>query len=139
MKNVRLCLFVVIAALVFGLVSTAQEKAGAAAPLGPTTANQAKFPVTLVAGEYDLMTIIMDFPVGATVPKHEHGGFVLVTVLSGEMTVKEKDGERTVKAGESWTEYPGYVHSVANAGTATTRLIVNMLLPKGAEATKIIK
>jgi quercetin dioxygenase-like cupin family protein len=139
MKTAKLLLFIVIAGVVIILVSTAQEKAGETAAPGPTTAYQAKFPITLKAGEYDLQTIIMDFPRGAIVPNHRHGGFVLVTVLNGEMTLKEKGGERIIKAGESWTENPGYIHSVVNAGAATARLVVNILLPKGAEATTLIK
>ena len=72
-------------------------------------------------------------------PTHMHGGYVLVTVLHGEMTLKEKGTERIMKVGESWTENPGNQHSVVNAGTAVARVVVNMLLPKGAEFTTIIK
>ncbi len=68
-----------------------------------------------------------------------HGGYVLVTVLNGEITLKTESGEKMIKAGESWTENPGAVHSVVNAGDATARVVVNILLPKGAEATTIIK
>lgn len=89
--------------------------------------------------KYDLLTIIMDFPSGAGVPRHIHGGSVLVTVLSGEITLKEKGGEMVKKTGESWTEKPGDEHAVVNAGTATVRVVVTMLLPKGAEATTVVK
>jgi quercetin dioxygenase-like cupin family protein len=139
MRTVKPLLFIFIAGLVGVFVSTAQEKAGQTVAPGPTTVYQAKFPVTLKAGEYDVQTVIMDFPKGAIVPNHRHGGFVLVTVLSGEMTLKEKGKERVIKAGESWTENPGDIHSVVNAGASTARIVVNMLLPKGAEATTIIK
>lgn len=71
--------------------------------------------------------------------KHIHGGHVLVTVLQGEMTLTDKAGEKIVRAGESWTEGPGDQHSVVNAGTTAARVVVNMLLPKGAEPTTIIK
>ena len=139
MKTVRQFLFVAFIGLLMVSVAMAQEKASQTAAPGPTTAYQAKFPITLQGGEYDLQTIIMDFPQGAGVPKHVHGGYVLVTVLNGEMTLKEKDRERIIRAGESWTENPGDLHSVVNAGAIAARVVVNILLPKGAEATTIIK
>ena len=79
----------------------------------------------------------MEFPQGASVLKHVHGGYVLVTVLNGEMTLREKGSERIIRAGEIWTENPGDLHSVVNAGTTAARIVVNMLLPRGAEATLI--
>jgi quercetin dioxygenase-like cupin family protein len=120
-------------------VSLAQEKEGPTALPAPVMANQGKRPLTLQSGEYELISIIFDFAPGAGVPKHMHGGQVLVLVLSGEMTVREKGTERVVKAGESWREEPGSEHSVVNAGSVTARVAVSMLLPKGGEATTIIK
>jgi len=140
MKTVKLLLFAALIGLLIVSVAMAEEKASqtTAAP-GPTTAYQAKFPVTLQAGEYDLKTLIIDFPQGAGMPPHMHGGYVVVTVLNGEITLKDKGGERIVKAGETWTENPGDQHSVINAGATPARVVVNMLLPKGAETTTIIK
>ena len=139
MKTVKQLLFIALVGLLMVSAAMAQEKASQTAEPGPTTAYQAKFPVTLQGGEYDLNTVILDFPQGAGMPTHMHGGYVLVTVLNGEMTLKEKGGERIMKVGESWTENPGDQHSVVNAGTAVARVVVNMLLPKGAEFTTIIK
>ena len=136
MKTVKLLLFVVLIGLLIAMV---QEKASQTAGPSPTTAYEAKFPITLQAGEYDLKTLILDFPQGAGMPTHMHGGHVLVILLNGEMTLKEKGTERIIKAGESWTENPGDHHSVINAGTTPARVVVNMLLPKGAETTTIIK
>jgi quercetin dioxygenase-like cupin family protein len=140
MKTVKQLLFIALVGLLMVSAAMAEEKASqtTAAP-GPTTAYQAKFPVTLPGGEYDLNTVILDFPQGAGMPTHIHGGYVLVTVLHGEITLKEKGTERIMKVGESWTENPGDQHSVVNAGAATVRVVVNMLLPKGAEFTTIIK
>jgi quercetin dioxygenase-like cupin family protein len=139
MKTVKQLLFVALTGLLMFSVAIAQEKASQTAAPGPSTAYQAKFPITLQGGEYDLQTIIMDFPQGAGVPKHIHGGYVLVTVLNGEMTLKEKGSDRIIKTGESWTENPSDLHSVVNAGATPARVVVNILLPKGAEATTIIK
>jgi len=43
------------------------------------------------------------------------------------------------KTGESWTEKPGDEHAVINAGKATVRVAVSILLPKGVEATSLVK
>ena len=139
MKTTKQILFVALAAILWVSVATADEKAGQSATPGPSVVYQAKFPLTVQGAEYDLLTIIMDFPSGAGVPRHIHGGPVLVTVLSGEITLKEKGGEVVKKTGESWTEKPGDEHAVVNAGTATVRVVISMLLPKGAEATTVVK
>ena len=139
MKTTKQILFVVLVAILWVSVVTADEKAGQSATPGPSVAYQAKFPITVQGAEYDLLTIIMDFPSGAGFPRHFHGGPVLVTVLSGEITLKEKGAEIVKKTGESWTERPGDEHSVVNAGTATVRVVVSMLLPKGAEANTVVK
>ena len=139
MKTAKQLLFVVLIGLLMVSGAMAQEKASQTVTPGPTIIYQAKFQITLQGGEYDLQTIIMEFPQGASVPKHVHGGYVLVTVLNGEMTLKEKGSERIVRAGGSWTENPGDLHSVVNAGATAARVVVNMLLPRGAEATTLIK
>ncbi len=139
MKTIKQILFVALVAILWTSVTTADEKAGQSATPGPSIVSQAKFPIMVQGGEYDLLTIIMDFPSGAGVPRHFHGGNVLVTVLSGEITLKEKGAEIVKKTGESWTERSGDEHAVINAGTATVRVVVSMLLPKGAEATTVVK
>jgi quercetin dioxygenase-like cupin family protein len=138
-KNIKQFMFVALVAILWISVARADDKAGQAAPLGPTVTYQAKFPLTIQGAEYDLLTIIMDFPSRAGVPKHFHGGFVLVTVLSGEITLIEKGTQTIKKTGESWTEKPGDEHAVVNAGTSNVRVAVSMLLPKGAEATSLVK
>lgn len=139
MKTVHRLLFITLMALLPVSVSLAEEKAAAGALPGPATINKAKLPITLPAGNYELISTIMDFAPGAGVARHMHGGQVLVLVLSGEMTLREKGAERILKAGESWTENPGNEHSVINAGDVSARIAVSMLLPKGAEATTLIK
>jgi quercetin dioxygenase-like cupin family protein len=139
MKTVKQVLFAALMGLLIVSVAMAQEKASRTAEPGPTTAYQAKFPITLQGGDYDLKTLIIDFPQGAGMPTHMHGGHVVATVLNGEITLKDKGGERIIKAGESWTENPGDHHSVVNAGATPARIAASMLLPKGADATTIIK
>ena len=139
MKTMKQVLLVTLMAVLWVPVAMADEKTGQTATPGPTVVYQAKYPITVRGAEYDLVTTILDFPSGAGVPEHFHGGPVLVTVMSGEITLKQQGTVVTKKAGESWTEKPGDEHSVINAGTATVRVAVSMLLPKGAEETTVVK
>ncbi len=61
-----------------------------------------------------------------------------MTVLAGEITLQEQGTERTIKAGESWTEQPGAPHAAINRGNGPVRVAVGILLPKGAEATTLL-
>ncbi|MFZ2949370.1 MAG: cupin domain-containing protein [Desulfuromonadaceae bacterium] len=120
-------------------VSFAEDKAVPGASPVPVTAHNAKFPITVQSGEYELVSTIIDFAPGAGVATHKHGGYVLVQVLSGEVTLREKGAEMIKKEGDSWTENPGNEHSVINTGSVAARVAVSILLPKGAEATTMVK
>ena len=139
MRTLRQLMFVAVMALFISAAAIAEEKASQAGPAGPTAAYQAKFPITVQAGDYELLTVILDFPPGAAIPMHYHGGQVLATVLSGELTLAEKGTQRIVKAGESWTESTGNQHSAVNAGMVNTRVAVSVLLPRGGEVTTMVK
>ncbi len=139
MKTIKQFLFIAVVAIIWIPAAMADDKADQPTSPGPTVAYQAKFPLTVNGAEYDLLTIILDFPSGAGIPRHVHGGSALATVLSGEITLMEKGAQITKKPGESWTEKPGDEHAVVNAGTAPVRVAVSMLLPKGAEATSMVK
>lgn len=139
MKILKQVLLLTLVAFFWSSIATADEKSGQTAIPGPNVVSQSKFPLNVGSGEYDLMTSILEFPAGAGMANHMHGGYVLVTVLSGEMTLREKGTEKIVKAGESWTENPGNVHAVVNAGTAPARVVASFLIPKGAEITTIVK
>jgi quercetin dioxygenase-like cupin family protein len=139
MKILKQVIFLTLVVFLWSSIAVADEKGSEAAIPGPTVVSQAKFPLTVGSGEYDLMTSTLEFPVGAGFANHMHGGYVLVTVLNGEMTLREKGTEKIVKVGESWTESPGDVHAVVNAGTTTARVVATFLLPKGAEMTTFVK
>jgi len=139
MKTGQRILFVTLMALLPFSVAVAEEKAASGTLPAPTRVYEAKSPLSLPAGDYELISTVLEFAPGARVPTHMHGGHVLVVVLSGEMTLRDKGVETVKKPGESWTESPGNEHSVVNAGNVTARVAVSMLLPKGAEATTIIK
>jgi quercetin dioxygenase-like cupin family protein len=59
-------------------------------------------------------------------------------LITGALTLHESGGDRVIKAGESFTESPGNVHSVVNAGPGPARIVVSVLLPKGAEITTMM-
>jgi len=139
MRTIKQLLFAILMVLLVASAAIAEEKAGQTASPGPTTAYQSKFPVTVRGGDYDLLTVILDFPPGAGIPMHFHGGQVLATVLSGELTLNEKGTQRIIKTGENWTENPGDQHSVVNSGMVNTRVAVSILLPRGAEANTMVK
>ncbi len=139
MKSVKLFPLACLALILLVSVTIAQEKTDKAAMPAPSVVHKAAFPVAIQAGQYDLVSVIFDFPPGAGFPNHFRGGHALATVLNGEITLREKGGERTVKAGGSWTENPGDIHSAVNVGSTTARVAVSMLVPKGAEPTTIIK
>jgi len=140
MRTFRRALPLLFVAVIVAFAAAADEKASQSmAPPGPTATYQAKYPLSVQAGDYDLLTVILDFAPGATVPRHFHGGYVLVTVLSGELTLTEKSTSRVVKTGDSWTENIGDQHSVINTGSVPTRVAVSILLPKGGEVTTLVK
>jgi quercetin dioxygenase-like cupin family protein len=58
---------------------------------------------------------------------------LLVTVLKGEQTVRDEQGnEKIYKAGESFTETPGEYLEIGNAGQELVTVSAAALLPKGA-------
>ena len=132
MKISRVALVALIVLAAAGVVSYA------AAP-GPTIAGTAKFPITVQAGDYDLIAQVIDLPPGGMVPKHTHGGPVVVQVVSGQITLTDATGSKTVKAGGMFTENPGTVHSAANTGSVPARVAVSYLIPKGAEVITWVK
>ncbi|MBV8602381.1 MAG: cupin domain-containing protein [Candidatus Eremiobacteraeota bacterium] len=112
---------------------------GQTAAAGPTNVATEKMPITVTAGDYELVNQVLDFPPGSGVPSHTHGGPVALTVLSGELTVVDGTGTHILKAGQSGTEKGGYTHSAYNKGTVPVRVAVSYLIPKGAPMTTMAK
>jgi hypothetical protein len=59
----------------------------AAAP-GPTVPFQDSYPITVAAGDYDLLYLVLDFAPGAGIPLHFHGGPAAVVGMEGELTLR---------------------------------------------------
>lgn len=103
------------------------------APPGPTTVYKQVLAVTKPLGEFELVQLVVDFPAGTWTPAHTHGGELLVTVLSGEQTVRDEQGaEKIYKAGEAFIETPDEYLEIGNAGQDLVTVSALALLPKGA-------
>ena len=130
----RLSIFTSLLA-VLSLVLSAGAAFGQPTPPGPTTVSSKRFEAASVPGPIDLVQSVLEFPPGAGVPTHTHGGQAFITMLEGALTLRGDDGETTYRAGDTVVEEPGHFHSATNAGAANTRLFVSYVLPKGAPPT----
>jgi len=63
-----------------------------------------------------LMAVEVEYAPGATSPSHTHAksAFIYAYVISGAVESKVNNGEtRIYRAGESWPEAPGAIHSIS--------------------------
>lgn len=104
-------------------------------PPGPTTTYRSTFEPRGIPVNSDLIQLVMNFEAGAFTPVHTHGGEGFVTVLRGEMAVRENGQERRYKPGMTWKESPGSYAQVGNPGREPAQIAVTFLLPKGAPLT----
>ena len=119
-------------------LTTAQETGSTEQlPPGPTPVYQSKLEVAQPPSQFDLVQLVVDFAPGAWTSTHSHGGLGLITVLEGEVTLRQEGNEKTYKAGENWIEQAGAVHQAGNTTPAQASLAAAFLLPKGAELTTI--
>jgi quercetin dioxygenase-like cupin family protein len=85
----------------------------------------------------EMVTFVFEFVPGDQVPPHTHPGQVLATVVEGEVTIRMEGTDHTYKQGDSWTETPGIVHAATNTAAGRTRVMVSILVPKGAPPSQI--
>ena len=107
------------------------------AAAGPTVSSQVALPLSLQPEQASLVALVLEFAPGAGFPEHTHGAPVTVTVLQGQVTLREEGTAKTYSSGETWTETPGHVHSAVNEGTSPARVLVTALLPEGSELTTV--
>jgi quercetin dioxygenase-like cupin family protein len=105
----------------------------------PLSVAMADMPVTLAAGDYDVVNQLLDLMPGGFMREHQHAGPVIVMVISGELTITDATGKRVLKAGQSTTETIGYRHSAENNGTEIAHLAVTYVIPKGAARVIIVR
>lgn len=128
----------IVAALLVPLLAVMGSGTMAAAP-GPTVPYHDSYPITVVAGDYELVYRVLDFAPGAGIPLHFHGGPSAMVQVDGELTLRSHDGaERTLKPTDTANQEAGAQHVMVNTSTAPARIIVVMLLPKGAAVTTIV-
>jgi quercetin dioxygenase-like cupin family protein len=69
-----------------------------------------------------LVAVEVDYAPGAASPSHTHAksAFIYAYVISGAIESKVNDGEtRIYRAGESWSESPGAIHSISRNASKT--------------------
>jgi quercetin dioxygenase-like cupin family protein len=99
---------------------------GAATPstahdVGEKVTPQFAQPITNIPGK-SLIAVVVDYAPGAASPSHTHAksAFIFAYVLSGEIESQVNDGPRKVfRAGESFYETPGALHSVSRNASST--------------------
>jgi quercetin dioxygenase-like cupin family protein len=120
-------------------LTTVAQSGSAELPPGPTTVTRASLRLTEVPSALNLVQVQLDFAAGAWTPAHWHGGPLLVTVVDGELAMRQQGTERTFKRGETWIEYPGVVHAAGNKTNSTATVVVTFLMPRGGRLTSLVQ
>lgn len=108
-------------------------------PQGPTVPFQGSYPITVAAGDYDLVNLVLDFAPGASLPLHFHGGPAVVVGMDGVLTLRPEGApEKTLRPGDVINEKQGARHEMINTSTAPVRVLVGVLLPKGVDLTTLV-
>src|SRR5919202_1823807 len=107
------CILSLLVVLTVGLVTTETGASPAAAP-GPRTVGEGTYPVSGLAGDYDVVNRLWEFPAGSWTPLHTHPGRTLLVVLAGAFTLREAGKASKYPAGTFWTETPGIEHAAGN-------------------------
>lgn len=78
-------------------------------------------PIPNIPGK-SLIALEVDYAPGTASPSHTHAksAFIYAYVISGAIESKVNDGEtRIYRAGESWSEAPGALHSISRNASKT--------------------
>ena len=76
-------------------------------------------------GTPEVTAFITELAPGETIPWHQHPVPLLGYVLSGELTVRQADGEtRVVRVGEVSLESVGLIHQGSNEGSELLKMLV---------------
>ena len=86
-----------------------------------------------------LIAVEVNYAPGAASPSHTHArsAFIYAYVISGAIESKVNDGEtRIYRAGESWSEQPGAIHSISRnpSKTAPAKLLAVFVLDTNDKA-----
>lgn len=89
---------------------------------------------------FEAVQMVVDFPAGARVGRHVHGGPGYVTMLDGELTMAIGDAPvRAYRTDESFVEPFKLVAEGANLTGAPASVLVTYLLPVGAPVTTLVQ
>jgi len=135
----NLCRATLVVLIAWILGGSATRAGGQVPPATPVSVSLMSFPISVAAGDYALVNQVLDLPPGSGIPLHYHSGPVVVTVVTGELTLVDEAGERIVRAGESWTEKAGDKHAIINKSAETIRVVSSALFPKGFARTTVVK
>jgi quercetin dioxygenase-like cupin family protein len=106
---------------------------------GPTVPFQGSYPITAIAGEYDLVNLVLDFAPGAEIPLHFHGGPAVVVGMDGQLTLRPQGAaEKKLNSGDVVQEKAGAIHQMINTSNTNARILAGVLLPKGVELTTLL-
>jgi quercetin dioxygenase-like cupin family protein len=107
-------------------------------PPGPKTISRSNWPGLAMAGEFELINLILEFGSGSSTPSHIHGGPGMATVLDGEMvfTTAGQPGQ-VIRPGQFYLDVAGSVHTATNQTASPARVSYVVVLPKGTPLTTV--
>src|SRR4051812_48613444 len=115
--KIRTIIAATCAALAFSMASAIYARDGET----ETVTKNFEAAIPRVPGK-SLLAVEVDYAPGAASPPHTHAksAFIYAYVISGAIESKVNDGEtRIYRAGESWSEPPGAMHSISPNASKT--------------------
>jgi quercetin dioxygenase-like cupin family protein len=97
---------------------------------GVTVVSESRTIPVAQAGQFEIVTQIIDLQPGAATPPHVHTGPATVVVIDGEVTNCTATTQQVYRAGESFTERPNLIGQVVNTGSAVARFAMIMITPR---------
>jgi quercetin dioxygenase-like cupin family protein len=108
---------IIAVAVAFSMAGSASAHDGEA----ETVAKNFEAAISNIPGK-SLLAVEVEYAPGAASPSHTHAksAFIYAYVISGAIESKVNDGEtRIYRAGESWSEQPGAIHSISRNPSKT--------------------
>lgn len=124
-----------VVALVAGALSQAFWMPSVAAQ-APEVVRTVLLRQDLPTGNYEVVEIGVELPVGGREGRHTHAGLLIVHILEGTMTFDHEGRERASHGpGATFTAEPGQIHEGINEGDVTIKAIATLIAPKGQDLT----
>ena len=115
--KIRTIVATTCAALAFSMAGPAFARDGKA----ETVTKNFEAAIPNIPGK-SMIAVEVEYAPGAASPSHTHAksAFIYAYVISGAIESKVNDGEtRIYRAGESWSEQPGAIHSISRNASKT--------------------